>query len=322
MFYLYLIKYFRMSVNSYSIKDLTLRLNRLAWNFFFSFSIAIIQSTIDFVNPRRDLVSGTRARTIGGWRLARERVKSASVAVHRDFRPRQLFDAVAGQMVDILGIFSGLGRTRPIIKNAPKTTPSRTNYDDQNGACSSLADRPKETCRKARHSAKGLWREREIQRDREKEKAREKYDDGRGRRRELEGKKKKESGRGRGEREKREEKIRAKDGDAGCAVGKKRQTRGRIKPVEQWWVSWKEPTVREERETCFNPETRRPYQKLFSQTLFVQYSQAFPGNSREIRQPLVFDSTEKQVRDDIEFREWNTFSNSSSLKKGALFKFL
>lgn len=70
--------------------------------------------------------------------------------------------------------------------------------------------------------------------DRGKEKAREKYDDGRGRGRELEGKKKKERGEGKKkEREKREKKTRAKDGDAGCAVGKKRQTRGRIKPVEQ-----------------------------------------------------------------------------------------
>lgn len=95
-----------------AIMNLTLHSNWFARFLLFSPSIAIIQSTIDFANPRRDLVSGTRARTIGAW-LTRERVKSASEISVRDVR------AVAGQMVDTLGISSGLGRTRPIIKNAP-----------------------------------------------------------------------------------------------------------------------------------------------------------------------------------------------------------
>lgn len=59
-----------------SIKNLTLRLrigSRDFFFFFFSSSIAIIQSTIDFVNPRRDLVSGTRARTIGACGGSREK---------------------------------------------------------------------------------------------------------------------------------------------------------------------------------------------------------------------------------------------------------
>lgn len=237
MFYSYPARYFRMSVNScYYGSDITFELVRATLSFF-------IWHRSDYTIDNRFRKSKTRSRirhARANNRSLAARARKSEIGERAAARfPSATVRAVrgggvdAGYSQDLFGARQDSTdyQERAQPRHREPTTTTKTEHAPlwQTGR-----RRPA-----VRHAIrqKVSWREREIHTGIEGKRKREKNmttaeveEESQRERKRKKGEKIKERER---EKEKREKKTRAKDGDAGCAVGKKRQTRGRIKPVEQ-----------------------------------------------------------------------------------------